>query len=176
MNTGHDFLRAQVNNCIMQHKTLIHTIRDHEKQADDPVFRDLCTQYLPTLEHHQVLIEAYGNTIGTPPGGSTVKNAIGAALGWTRDAVDALRQTDFLRVVGDIVMIRQSQDTFRVFAAAGDQIGDHKLAALGHACAEDHDAMQQDFNAYVTTLFVAHVEGTDVEQVAVGAVDVPAHA
>lgn len=159
METGNDFLRAQINNGIMQHQSLLNTLRDHVEQADDPAFRELCAQHIPNMERHQSMIEAYGDTIGTH-GGGAVKNAIGAVLGKARDVVDSFRETDFLRVVGDIVMIRQAQDTFGTFARAGEQLGDTKLAELGRGCEADHDAMQREFNEYLATLFVAHVNGT----------------
>lgn len=159
METGHDFLRAQVNNCIVQHHSLLDALRTHAEQADDQQYRDLCTKYLPHLQQHQAMLEAYGNTIGTVGGGS-VKNALGAVLSKARDVVDSFRETDFLRVVGDIVMIRQSQDTFATFATAGDHLGDTKLAELGKMGEAEHDEMQREFNAYIAQLFVAHVQET----------------
>ncbi len=159
MDTGHDFLRAQVNNCIMQHQALLNTLRDHVEQADDAQFRGLCAKHIPIMERHQAMVEAYGNTIGTH-GGGALKNALGAVLSRARDAVDSFRETDFLRVVGDIVMIRQAQDTFATFARAGELLGEKELAELGRACAEDHETMQREFNEYIATLFVAHVNGT----------------
>ena len=38
---------------------------------------------------------------------------LGKALGVARDLVDAPRESDFLRLVGDIVTARQSEDTFK---------------------------------------------------------------
>ncbi len=157
METGQDFLRAQVNNCIVQHHSLLDALRTHAEQADDQKYRDLCLKYLPHLQQHQAMLEAYGETIGTV-GGGAVKNALGAVLSKARDVVDSFRETDFLRVVGDIVMIRQSQDTFGTFATAGDHLGNTKLAELGKMGEEEHDEMQREFNAYIAQLFVAHVQ------------------
>lgn len=159
MDTGRDFLRAQVNNCIMQHQTLLEALRDHVDQADDPRYRELCSKHLPHMERHQGMIEEYGKSIGAE-GGGAFKNALGAVLGKARDAVDALRETDFLRVVGDIVMIRQAQDTFATFHRAGQAIGDPRLAEIGRIGQEEHDKMQAEFNAYIALLFVDHVNGT----------------
>jgi hypothetical protein len=159
MDTGRDFLRAQVNNCVMQHQTLLEALRDHVDQADDPRYRELCSKHLPHMERHQGMIEEYGKSIGAE-GGGAFKNALGAVLGKARDAVDALRETDFLRVVGDIVMIRQAQDTFGTFARAGQALGDTRLAEIGRMGEEEHDKMQQEFNAYIALLFVDHVNGT----------------
>ncbi len=159
METGHEFLRAQINNCVMQHHALLDALRTHAEQADDPAFRELCVRFIPALERHQTMIESYGDSIGTR-GGGAVKNAIGAVLAKARDAVDAFRESDFLRAVGDVVMIRQSQDTFAVFAIAGEQLGDATLAELGRTGEREHDEMQREFNRYLSTLFVAHVHGT----------------
>lgn len=159
MDTGRDFLRAQVNNCISQHQLLIDSLRDHVDQADDPRYRELCSKHLPHMERHQGMIEEYGKSIGAE-GNSGLKGALGAVLGKARDAVDSLRESDFLRVVGDIVMIRQAQDTFGTFARAGTRIGDTRLAELGRTGEEEHDRMQQEFNTYCAGLFVDHVNGT----------------
>jgi hypothetical protein len=159
MDKGQDFLKAQVNNCIMQHQTLLESIRDHVEQADDPRYRELCSRHLPHMERHQGMIEEFGKSIGAE-GGGAFKNALGAVLGKARDAVDAMRETDFLRVVGDIVMIRQAQDTFATFARAGQQLGNTRLAEIGRTGEQEHDTMQQEFNAYVADLFVQHVQGT----------------
>ncbi len=159
MDTGRDFLRSQVNNCIMQHQALLEAIRDHVDQADDPRYRELCSKHLPHMERHQGMIEEYGKSLGAT-GGGVLKNALGAVLGKARDAVDAMRETDFLRVVGDIVMIRQAQDTFATFARAGEKIGDARLAEIGRTGEKEHDTMQHEFNAYIADLFVDHVNGT----------------
>jgi hypothetical protein len=159
METGQEFLRAQMNNCIAQHHALLDSIRTQTEHADDPMLRSLCTKYLPLLEKHQGMIETFGSTLGAP-GGGAVKNAIGVVLGKARDLVDGFRETDFLRAVGDIVMIRQAQDTFAVFSRAGEVLGNPALAELGRTCEHDHDLMQREFNEYIALLFVAHVNGT----------------
>jgi ferritin-like metal-binding protein YciE len=159
METGKEFLRAQVNNCIAQHHALLDSIRTQVEHAEDPALRALCAKHLPHLERHQAMIETFGSTIGTE-GGGAVKNAIGVVLGKARDLVDGFRETDFLRAVGDIVMIRQSQDTFGTFGRAGEAVGDVALATLGQTCEREHDLMQREFNEYVAQLFVAHLNGT----------------
>lgn len=163
MDTGRDFLRAQLNNGIAQHRQLIESIRDHSEQAEAPRFRQLSLQYLPALERHQGMLEQYGKSVGAESGGGFVKGAIGAVLGRAREAVDSMRESDFLRVVADIVMIRQAQDTFRVFAVAGAAINEPQLAELGRTAEAQHDAMQRDFNELAAELFVHQVnEGSDV--------------
>ena len=48
MHRGPDFLKAQINNAVMQHQTFLENLKDHEGQAEDQRFRDLCTKYIPT--------------------------------------------------------------------------------------------------------------------------------
>jgi hypothetical protein len=74
-----------------------------------------------------------------------------------------MRETDFLRIVGDIVLIRQAQDTFATFASAGEKLGDTRLAELGRMGEREHDTMQKEFNMLCADMFVDHVTGR-VEQ------------
>lgn len=157
MERGRDFLRAQVSNCVLQHKTLIENLEDHERQAQDARYRALCSRYVPRLREHQRMLEEYRASLGEPGGGG-VKEALGALLGKARDTVDALRESDFLRVVGDVVTIRQAQDTFATFAGVGDRIGEPRLAALGRTGEQEHDQMQREFNQLAQALFVEHVQ------------------
>ena len=161
MEKGREFLRAQVNNAIMQHQTLLDNLEDHIKQADDIRYRELCQAHLGKMSAHQRTLEAYGASIGAE-GSSGMKKAIGAALGKAREVVDSMRETDFLRVVGDIVMIRQAQDTFGTFAEVGAKVSEPRLSEIGVAGERDHDHMQRDFNALARTMFVGHVMATSV--------------
>ena len=156
MDRGPDFLRAQVSNAVMQHRTLVENLRDHAGQAQDARYRELCTRWLPRMEQHQAHLEEYRATLGEAGGGG-VKEAVGTLLGKARDAVDAVRNSDFLRLVGDIVTMRQSQDTFATFAAVGDRIAQPRLAELGRSCEREHDEMQREFNQLAQELFVDHV-------------------
>lgn len=160
MDNGRDFLRAQINNSLAQHGSLIESIRDHSEQADNPKYRQLCLQYLPGCERHQGMLEQYAMTVGAEKGGGFLKGAIGTVLGKARDAVDAMRESDFLRVVGDIVMIRQAQDTFRTFKVAGGQINEPQLVELSKTAESHHDDMQRDFNELASELFVQHSTAT----------------
>lgn len=159
MVIGQEFLQAQINNAIVQHRSLVDSLREHSEQADDPRYQQLCQQYLPKTERHQGMLEQYGKSIHADNGGG-LKSAIGAVLGKARDIVDATRDTDWLRAVGDIVMIRQAQDTFGTFARAGERIGDQQLAELGRMGESEHDEMQRAFNQFAAESFVDHVQGT----------------
>ncbi len=73
------------------------------------------------------------------------------------DGVDSFRETDCLRVVGDSIMIRQSQDTFGTFARSGKAVGEKALATLSDDCEGAHATMVREFNEFVAELFVARV-------------------
>ena len=53
MDRGIDFLKSQVNNAVMQHGTFLKNLVDHESQAEDPRFRDLCSRFIPHMQQHQ---------------------------------------------------------------------------------------------------------------------------
>src|SRR3978361_1838383 len=110
MDRGTDFLKSQINNAVMQHGTFVQNLQDHEAQAVDPRFRDLCGKYIPQVREHQRMLEEYQREIGAELGAG--KKALGKALGIARDLADAARESDFLRLAGDIVTSRPSEDTF----------------------------------------------------------------
>ena len=159
MDRGREFLQSQVNNCVMQHQTFLRNLEDHEKQAEDARFRDLCSRYIPEMREHQRMIEEYAQSIGAEL--STGKKALGAALGLARNAADLARESDFLRLVGDIVTARQSQDTFTTFARVGPRIGEPRLAEMGEMMSGHHKQYVEDANALVADMFVDHVNGTE---------------
>lgn len=158
MDTGTDFLKAQVNNAVMQHQTFVKSLEDHAGQADDQRFRDLCTRYLPQMRQHQQRLEDYQQQLGAKAG--TAKKAAGKVMGAAKDLADAVREDDFLRLVGDIVMSRQSEDTFKTFREAGRALGNQPLAQLGEDGEREHDSYNRDANRLVQAMFVEHVRGT----------------
>ena len=157
MEEGRDFLRAQVSNAVMQHRTLIQNLQDHAEQAQDPRYRQLCERHRLGMQEHQRMLEAYRDQLGEPSG-EAAKKLLGVLLGFGRDAVDAVRGSDFLRLVGDIVTIRQAQDTFATFAAVGDRLGEPRLSELGRRGEMDHDQMQREFNQLAHEMFVEHAQ------------------
>lgn len=163
MDHGTDFLKSQVNNSVMQHETFLKALTDHEDQADDSRFRDLCSRYIPNMREHQRMLEDYQKEIGAETG--SIKKAIGATLSAARDLADAARESDFLRLVGDIVMSRQSEDTFKTFRDAGRELGNQRLAQVGEMGEHGHDAYNRDANRLVEQMFVEHVRGADATNV-----------
>ena len=159
MDRGIDFLKSQINNAVMQHQTFVENLVDHEKQAEDARFRDLCSRFIPKARSHQRMLEEYQAQIGAETG--TAKKALGKALGMARDLADATRESDFLRLVGDIVTARQSEDTFKTFREAGKALGIAPLQQLGDTGERDHDEYVREANRLAQQMFVEHVRAGD---------------
>lgn len=155
MDKGTDFLKSQVNNAVMQHQTFLKALEDHEGQAENPQFRDLCTRNIPMMREHQRMLEDYQRELGAEAGMG--KKALGKALGAARDLADAARESDFLRLVGDIVMSRQAEDTFKTFREAGKQLGNTRLTEIGEMGERQHDQYVKDANRLVQQMFVEQV-------------------
>ena len=159
MDRGIDFLKSQVNNAVMQHKAFVENLTDHSKQAEDQRFRMLCTSFLPKATAHQQMLEDYQRELGAETG--MAKKALGKAFGMARDLADAAREDDFLRLVGDIVTARQSEDTFKTFREAGRALGIQRLAQIGEQGERDHDDYVKQANRLVQQLFVENVRQGD---------------
>lgn len=171
MESGIDFLRSQVNNAVMQHDTFLRSLVDHESQAQDQRFRDLCARHIPRMREHQRMLEEFQRTIGTSEAsdsnsrldniGGVLKRAAGTALGMAKDLADAPRQSDYLRLVSDIVMARQSEDTFKTFREGGRQLGIQQLADIGEMGERHHDDYVKEANRLVQQMFVEHARGAE---------------
>ena len=159
MDRGIDFLKSQINNAVMQHQTFVKNLADHEKQADDARYRALCARFLPKAQAHQRMLEDYQRELGAETG--TAKKALGKALGVARDLADAARESDFLRLVGDIVESRQSEDTFKTFREAGHALGIARLQQIGDVGEREHDDFHREANRLAQQMFVERVREGD---------------
>lgn len=164
MEKGIDFLRSQINNAVMQHKSFLEALEDHETQAEDGRFRDLCSRHIPRAREHQRELEQYQQTLGAETGSG--KKFVGAILGKARDLADSARESDFLRLVGDIVMSRQAEDTFKTFRDAGRALGNTELAGIGETGERHHDEYNREANRLVQQMFVENVRGESPRTVA----------
>lgn len=170
MESGIDFLRSQVNNAVMQHEVFLRSLVDHESQAEDQRFRDLCSRHIPRVREHQRMLEEFQRAIGrSDPGdatpfdniGGALKRAAGTAFGMAKDLADAPRQSDYLRLVGDIVLGRQAEDMFKTFREGGRQLGIQQLAEIGDIGERHHDVYVKEANRLVQQMFVEHARGAE---------------
>ncbi len=160
MDRGIDFLKSQVNNAVMQHRVLLDSLIDHEKQADDTRFRDLCSAHIPNMQEHQRMLEQYQEQLGADVG--MAKKMVGKIMGKAKDLADIPRESDFLRLVEDIVLARQSEDTFKTFREAGRTLSNQQLAQIGEVGERHHDEYVKQANRLVQQMFVEHVRGVAV--------------
>lgn len=159
MVRGTAFLKSQVNKAVLQHKAFLHALEDHEDQAEDPRFRDLCSRHIPHMREHERMLEEYQSQLGADSG--EAKKIVGAAPGAARGLADATRESDFLRLVGDIVMGSQSEVTFKTFREAGKMMGYDTLHEIGDIGERHHDAYAKEANRLVQHMFVEHAQGID---------------
>jgi len=159
MDRGTEFLKSQVNNAVMQHGAFLKALEEHEEQADDTRFRDLCSRHIPHMREHQRMLEEYQSQLDGDSG--VMNKVIGSAAGIVRELADAARESDFFRLVGDIVMARQSEDTFKTFREAGRMMGNQTLHEIGDVGERHHDAYVKEANRLVQHMFAEHVQGLD---------------
>ena len=159
MDRGIDFLKSQINNAVMQHQTFLDNLVDHEKQAEDARFRTVCSRFIPKAEAHQRMLQDYQRELGAETGAA--KKMFGKALGVARELADAARESDFLRLVGDIVLARQAEDTFKTFREAGKALGITRLQQIGEMGEREHDEYHREANRLAQQLFVEYVREGD---------------
>jgi hypothetical protein len=159
MVRGLAFLKSQVNNAVIQHGTFLNSLEAHADQAEDPRLSTLCSRHIPNMREHQRMLEEYQSQLG---GESRIaKTVIGMTATAARDLADAARESDYVRLVGDIVMARQSEDAFKTFREAGRMMGNRTLQEIGDIGERHHDAYVKEANRLVQHMFVAHVQGVD---------------
>ena len=159
MDRGVDFLRSQVGNAVLVHRAYVRSLEDHESQAKDDRYRDLCARTLPKAVEHQRMLEDYQQALGAGEG--ITRKAIGLAIGAARDLADVVQTDDFLRLCGDIVVARQLEDTFKTFREAGRTLGLQQLTRIGEVGERDHDEFVKEANRLAQHLFVERVQGSE---------------
>jgi hypothetical protein len=159
MDRGLAFLKSQVNNAVIQHATFLGALAAHEDQADDPRFSALCSRHMPNMREHQRMLEEYQSQLGGEP--PIAKTEIGKTVAVVRDLADTARESDYVRLVGDIVMARQSEDAFKTFREAGKMMGTRTLQEIGDIGERHHDAYVKEANRLVQHMFVERVQGID---------------
>lgn len=166
MERGIDFLNSQVSNAVLLHRTFVQALQDHEGQAKDARFRELCGRFIPKAFEHQRMLEEYLRTLGgneslAKKAEGLTKRAAGMVFGVARDLADVVREDDFLRLVGDVVLGRQAEDTFKTFREAGRALGLEELARIGEVGERDHDEYVKAANKLVQQMFIERVRGSE---------------
>jgi hypothetical protein len=158
MENGNAFLKSQIDNAVVQHDTFLKALEAHEVEADDPRFSNLCARHLPHMRDHRRMLAEYQSQLGGP---SIVKSVIGSAANIVRDLADAAHESDYLSLVGDIVLSDQAEDAFKTFREAGKMMGNRTLQEIGDIGERHHDAYAKEANRLVQHMFVERVQGVD---------------
>ena len=159
MDRGLAFLKSQVNNAVIQHGAFLRALEAHADQADDPRFSALCSRHIPNMREHQRMLEEYQSQLGGES--RIVKAVIGTTATVVRDLADAARESDYIRLVADIVMARQSEDAFKTFREAGKMMGNRTLQEIGEIGEGHLDAYVKEANRLLQHMFVERVQGVD---------------
>ena len=159
MDPGTEFLKAEVNDALVHHGGFLSALEEHEEDADDPRFRDLCSRHIPHMREHQRMLEEYSRQLAGDV--STVKKAVGSAAEIVRELADRARESDFHRLVHDIVLARRSEDTFKTFREAGKMMGNRTLQEIGDIGERHHDAYVKEANRLAQHMLVERVERID---------------
>lgn len=157
MERGPAFLKRQINNAVAQHDRFVWALEDHEEQAEDSRFRDLCSRHIPYMRELQRVLEEYQSQLAVSTG--LGREEVAAAPGAARTLADAARQSDFVRLVGDIVLARRAEDTFKTFREAGKMMGYKTLQEIGDVGERHHDAYVKQANRLAQHMFVEHAQG-----------------
>ena len=102
--------------------------------------------------------------IGAEPGmGKKILNAV-TSVG--RDLADVAVQSDYYRLIGDLLMSRQAEDTLKTFREAGRALGLDKLYRIGEVGERHHDDYNREAHRLIQQMFVEQVRGVELDQAA----------
>lgn len=157
MEQGLTFLRSQVSAVTAHHRTFVRSLSDHEAEANDPRFHGLCARYLPLMRDHQRMLDDYAAQLGADL--NVGQRILGTVSGLVRELADVARETDYQRLVHDIILARQLEDAFKTFREVGRTIGMATLSQIGETAERHHDDYGRDANRLVQQFFVEQVKG-----------------
>lgn len=165
MQSGFDFLRAQVEEAAAIHASLLESIVYHESEANDARYRDLCDRHLPRMREHQLLLEelrvALDHTTGsspTPVTAAPVRKPASPVFRVARLLADA-PTSDYKRLEMDLELARRLEVTFKTFRDAGRTLKIDNLAHLGETAERHHDDYSADAKRLLLQMFIERVEG-----------------
>lgn len=168
MASGIEFLRDRIDDAVILHGEFVQALLDHESQAEDVRYRNLCAQHLPRMREHQRMLEEYRETLSAGSNATSLsavadrlRRAAGTAFSHAKHLADAPLSSDYDHLVSDLELARQGEDTFKVFRDGGRQLGIQRLAEIGEIGERDHDAYVADARRLVQQLFVERAKGAE---------------
>jgi hypothetical protein len=160
MMSALSFLQGQINAVVAQHGALIRAMSEHEREAYDQRFRDVCAKHLPRMHEHQMALRDLQEQLGTPIEGGgvarTVRRLADNAVTVARDLADVAPTSDYSRLLSDVAAARQCEVTFKVFRDAGRVLGIQAFARLGEMAERHHDEFASDASRLLQQMFIEH--------------------
>jgi hypothetical protein len=162
MQSGIDFLRAQVDEAATIHSSLLESMIYHESEANDPRYRDLCDRHLPRMREHQLRLDELRLTLGkdsSPPAEliGAIRKVAGSTAGLVRSLADA-PSSDYQRLSADLDMARRLEVTFKTFRDAGRQLHIDDLAHVGELAERHHDEYSADAKRLLLQMFIERAQ------------------
>jgi hypothetical protein len=160
MMSALSFLQGQLSTIVSQHGALIRAMSEHEREAYDQRFRDVCAKHLAHMHQHQQALRDLQEQLGAPfEGGGvarTVRKLADTAALAARDFADVAPTSDYARLLSDVALARQCEVTFKVFRDAGRALGIQAFARLGEVAERHHDEFASDAGRLLQQMFVEH--------------------
>jgi hypothetical protein len=149
MQSGTEFLRAQVEQATALHASLLESMVYHESEANDSRYRDLCDRHLPRMREHQLLLEELRVSLGS--GTAFPARRVQHAL------ADA-SISDYQRLAADLDLARRLEVTFKTFRDAGRAMRIDGLARLGETAERHHDDYSADAKRLLLQMFIERAD------------------
>jgi hypothetical protein len=111
------------------------------------------------MREHQRMLEEYQSQLGGTE--DRPETLVGRETTAVRELADAARHGDYDHLVADIVMARQSEDTFKTFREAGKMMGNRTLHEIGDVGERHHDAYVKEAGRLLQHMFVERAQGVD---------------
>ena len=159
MDLGTEFLKSRVKEAVTQHRAFLTALEEHEEDAEDPRFRDLCSRHIPHMRDDDRMLEEYESQLEGDAAAD--QKGIRGAVGISRELADTARGSDYNRLARDIGMAQQLEDTFKTFREAGKMLGNRTLNEIGEIGERHHDAYGSEANRLIQHMFVERAQGLD---------------
>jgi hypothetical protein len=164
MQSGIEFLRAQVADATAVHSALLESMNYHESEANDPRYRDLCDRHLPRMHAHQLRLEQLRDSLGAqkvanPPAElvGALRKAAGNAMGLVQSLADA-PLSDYQRLSADLDLARRLEVTFKTFRDAGRALHIDSIAKVGEEAERHHDEYSADAKRLLLQMFIERAQ------------------
>jgi hypothetical protein len=164
MQSGIDFITAQIDDALVAHAALLQSMDWHESEADDSRYRDLCDRHLPRMREHQAMLEVLRADMEKTRSGASPDRPASATRhaprtsNIPRSLADA-PLSDYERLASDLNLVRRLEVVFKTFRDAGRTLRIDHLAKVGELAERHHDDYSADAKRLLLQMFVERAQG-----------------